>query len=196
MGISLPVLLVLVLVVPGVKESQLQGGIKHFTFWELIHSAKNFARNRGSCKIAVISYKKFLTVAWDSFLWQEVSFCDKKFLLMPRYFFLWQEIFSVDNKFLIVAWNSFLRQRSIHPSEYLKSDQYFNSYSYLYSKVWFWALNDWFKGKPYFKTCWWSMCNENSIYKNWNYDHMPPQFGPLCIVHLLFCTWDSILDTL
>ena len=25
------------------------------------------------------------------------------------------------------------------------------------------------------------MCNENSSYKNWNYDHMTPQFGPMCI---------------
>ena len=24
------------------------------------------------------------------------------------------------------------------------------------------------------------MCNENSSNKNWNYDHMTPQFGPMC----------------
>ena len=38
----------------------------------------------------------------------------------------------------------------------------------------------WFKVKRVlFKTGWWSICNEKSIYNNLNYDHMTPQFGPL-----------------
>ena len=72
---------------------------------------------QNSGNLGISSYdKKFLTVAWNSFLWQEVSFCDKKFLPVTghfasdkkfhpvtRNFFLWQDIFSCDKKFLTIA---------------------------------------------------------------------------------------------
>ena len=49
-------------------------------------------------------------VAGNSFLWQEVSFCDKKFLLMPRNFFPWKDISTSDKKFLPMTRNIFLWQ--------------------------------------------------------------------------------------
>ena len=109
-----------------INYSQTQSGIKYFTSWKLILSAKNFARNSGSrmrqktFKIVVIwvfpwqeissCNKKFLTVAWNSFLWKEVSFCNKKFLLVERNFFLWQEISSCDKKLLPLERDFFLSQ--------------------------------------------------------------------------------------
>ena len=55
--------------------------------------------------------KKFLTVAWNLFLWQEVSFCEKIFFLpVTGHFCLWQEISSCDKKFLPVTRYFFLWQ--------------------------------------------------------------------------------------
>ena len=72
---------------------------------------------QNSCNSGISFHdKKLLTVAWNSFLWQEVSFCDKKFLPITGHFYLWQEIsscernfflwkdiFSCDKKFLTIA---------------------------------------------------------------------------------------------
>ena len=67
---------------------------------------KSFSLTFGKC---FLGFRKIFTpaVAWNSFLWQEVSFCDKKFLPVTWHFCLWQDISSCDKKFLTMAWNSF-----------------------------------------------------------------------------------------
>ena len=99
-----------------------QSGIKYFTSWELILSAKNFARNSRQkiFKILLIwvlpwqeissCNRKFLAITRSFFLWQEVSSCDKKFPPVTNSFFLWQEIFNCGMKFLLVTKRFFLWQ--------------------------------------------------------------------------------------
>ena len=101
--------LVLVLVLPSARL----GGIEYFTSWEPILSAKNYVWNRGSQMWQKTSKKAVIwvfLVAWNSFPWQKISFCDKKFLLMPRNLFLWKDISTSDKKFLPMTRNFFLQQ--------------------------------------------------------------------------------------
>ena len=101
-----------------------QGGIKYFTSWEPILSAKNFARNSGSqtrqraFKIAVIwvlnmwfTHLYFLNYISIYFcLSQEISSCDKKFATVSWNSFLWQDISFCGKKFLLMPRNFSLWQ--------------------------------------------------------------------------------------
>ena len=103
-----------------------QGGIKYFTSWEPILSARNFARNSGSqtrqraFKIAVIwvlnmwfTHLYFLNYISIYFcLSQEISSCDKKFLTVSWNSFLWQDVSCCDKKLLLMPSNFCLWQES------------------------------------------------------------------------------------
>ena len=101
-------------------------------------------QNSGNLGISTCD-KKFLTVAWNSFHWQEVSFCYKKFLHVTRNFLLWQEMSSCNKKFLTMAWNSFLWEEvSFCDKKFLLMARNF--------------VKTWFPGSPWIFSPAWNFC--------------------------------------